>query len=257
MIDLHSHVLPGLDDGPPDLAGALALARAAVGAGTWVMAATPHVGHRYRVEPRELPDRVVALREELYAAGIPLDVLRGGELAASLAADLSVSELEAITLDGGSCLLLECPFVMSGGLMPPLVAHLRRLGFRVLLAHPERSPEFLRDPALLTSLVEDGAYVQVTASSFRGQFGRTVQRYALALLDEGLIHVVASDAHDAHARSPELVETVEQAVRHVGLPPSATRFLTEYAPRALLDDAPLPPFPGAEQGSGAAGVRRR
>jgi protein-tyrosine phosphatase len=249
VIDLHSHVLPGIDDGPPDIGGSLALARAAVSAGTRVMAATPHIGHRYPIVPGELPGRVAALNEALAESGIPLDVVRGGELAASLAADLPPSDLEAIALDGGSCILLECPFVMSGGVMPAVVAHVRERGFRVLLAHPERSPEYLRDPRLLTALVEDGAYVQVTAASLVGRFGRTVRKYALGLLDAGLIHVVASDAHDAHDRGPELVEAVEEAVRHARLPAGATRFLTEEAPRALLDDAPVPPFP--------AGRRRR
>jgi protein-tyrosine phosphatase len=239
-IDLHSHVLPGLDDGPPDMDGSLALARAAVGAGTRVMAATPHVGQRYAVVPGELPDRVAALREALHAAGIPLDVVTGGELAASVAANLSVPELEAIALDGGSCVLLECPFARTGRLMPALVAHLQELGFRVLLAHPERSPECLREPELTAALVEGGAYVQVTAASLDGQFGRTVRRYALALLDAGLVHVVASDAHDADARGPDLVDPVARAIRHAGLPPGTARLLTEDAPRALLDDAPIP-----------------
>jgi protein-tyrosine phosphatase len=203
------------------------------------MAATPHVGLRYPVVPSELPARVAALRGAIAGAGIPLDVRVGGELAPAVAADLSEEDLLAIALGGGSCVLLECPFVPSGGLMPALVAHLHRGGFRVLLAHPERSPEFLRDPARLMALVDAGAYVQVTAGSLRGDFGRTVRRYALALLDEGLAHVAASDAHDAAARSPELVGVVGDAVRRARLAPATTSFLTEEAPRALLEDAPL------------------
>jgi protein-tyrosine phosphatase len=243
VIDLHSHVLPGLDDGPPDMAGSLALAHAAARAGTRVMAATPHVGHRYPVVPGELAERVAVLNEALAAVRIPLDVVVGGELAASRAADLAIQDLEAIALGGSSCLLVECPFVASGGVLPALATHFRDLGFRVLLAHPERSPECHQDPELLPELVEDGCFVQLTAASFAGDFGRTVRRYAHALLAAGLVHVVASDAHDAADRGPEMLDTVARAVRRAGLPSEATRFLTEDAPRALLEDTALPRFP--------------
>jgi len=247
-IDLHAHVLPGIDDGPPGMTGALALARAAVEDGTRAMAATPHIGLHFAVVPAELAGRLAALRAALAAERIPLEVLAGGELAPSVAADMSEADLRAIALGGGSCILLECPFVRSGGLMPALVAHLRRSGFRVLLAHPERSHELLRDPGRLAALVDAGAYVQVTAGSLRGDFGRTVRRYALALLDEGLVHVVASDAHDARARTPELVSIVADAVRHARLPPATTAVLTEEAPRALLAGAPILHVPRRERG---------
>lgn len=256
MIDLHSHVLPGLDDGPPDMAGALALAHAAARAGTRVMAATPHIGHRYPVVPGRLGEQVGVLNEALAAARIPLDVVVGGELAASRAADLPIPDLEAIALGGSSCLLLECPFVASGGVLPALAAHFHDLGFRVLLAHPERSPDCHQDPELLPELVEDGCFVQLTAASFAGDFGRTVRRYAHALLAAGLVHVVASDAHDARERGPEMLDTVAHAVRRAGLPPEATEFLTEDAPRALLEDTSLPRFP-ARPRSRRVWARRR
>jgi protein-tyrosine phosphatase len=247
VIDLHSHLLPGIDDGPVDLTGTLALARAAVDAGTAVMAATPHIEHRYRIVPEEVPGLVAALQKTLDAEGVRLQVAPGGELAATLAADLSMLELEAIALGGHSCVLLECPFTASGGLMPSLVAHLHESDFRVLLAHPERSPEFLRDPALLVELVNAGAYTQLTAGSFRGDFGRTVQRFSFALLDEGLTHVVASDAHDAEHRGPELSAIVADVVRHAGLPAAMVRHLTEDVPRALLADEAVPPAPARDR----------
>jgi protein-tyrosine phosphatase len=247
MIDLHSHVLPGVDDGPPELAGSLALARAAVAAGTHVMAATPHIGLRYAVAPDELPARVAGLREELRRESIPLELVVGGELAPGSASDFSDGELRGLALGQGSCVLLECPFTRAGGLMRAAVADLRRRGFRVLLAHPERSPEFLREPAALAELVDAGAAVQVTAGSLRGDFGRTVRRYALELLDAGLAHVVASDAHDASERSPTVLPIVHDAVQRRGLNPSMTAYLTDAVPHALLEDAPLPAPPAQER----------
>jgi protein-tyrosine phosphatase len=247
VIDLHSHLLPGIDDGPEDLAGALALARAAVDAGTSVMAATPHIEHRYGVVPDDVPGLVAALQVTLDAKGVPLQVVTGGELGATLAADLSMFQLEAVALGGHSCVLLECPFTASGGLMPSLVAHLHDRDFRVLLAHPERSPELLRDPTQLVQLVDAGAYTQLTAGSFRGDFGRTIQRFSFSLLHEGLAHVVASDAHDAEHRGPALSAIVADVVRHAGLPATMVGHLTEDVPRALLADEPVPPPPARDR----------
>lgn len=246
MIDLHSHVLPGIDDGPAELAGSLALARAAVAAETRVMAATPHIGLQYRVEAAELSARVAQLRGELAGAAIPLEIVTGGELASSHAADASEAELRAIGLGGGSCVLLECPFGRVHGLMRALVGHVQQRDFRVLLAHPERSPEFLSDPAMLADLVAGGSFVQITASSLRGDFGRTVRRFALAMLDAGLVHVIASDAHDDTARSPEVLSIVRDAVRDRALPSGTTRFVTDDVPQALLADEPLPSPPGPD-----------
>ena len=243
VIDLHSHVLPGLDDGPADMHGSIALARAAVAAGTRLMAATPHVGLRYHVVPSELAGRVAELTEALADARIPLEVVTGGELAPTLAAHIRDDELQAIALGGSSCVLLECPFKKAQP-MSRLVARLQRRGFRVLLAHPERSPEFLRDPLELAAVVEDGAYVQITAASLRGYFGRTVRRYSIDLLEAGLVHVVASDAHDVLDRGPSVREIVQSAARRHGLSPALTEYVTETAPRALLEDA-APPCPHA------------
>lgn len=243
MIDLHSHVLPGIDDGPPDLEGSLALARAAVAAGTHVMAATPHIGLHYDVAPHELPERVRELRRELAGAGVPLELVVGGELATSRAAHASEGELRAIALGGRSCVLLECPFARVHGVMSGFTTQLQRKGFRVLLAHPERSPEFLSDPPSLGTLLDAGNFMQITAGSLRGDFGKPVRRFSLAMLEQGLVHVVASDAHDAVKRPPDVLSIVRDAVWELALPAATTGFLTEDAPRALLEDEPLPPRP--------------
>jgi len=254
MIDLHTHMLPGIDDGPSDLAGSLALARAAVIAGTRTVAATPHIGTQHGVLIEELTGRVAELQQELDRARLPLEVVGGGELAPTHVAELSVAELQEITLGGSRCILLECPFSGGSGLMPALLEQLRSQGFRVLLAHPERSPEFLRDPRGLAMLVAAGVCVQITAASLLGGFGRTAQEYALGLLDAGLVHSVASDAHDARHRPPNVLPIVESVVRECKLPPATTRFVTVDAPRALLDNAPLPPAPSRE---GRSWRRRR
>jgi protein-tyrosine phosphatase len=252
MIDLHAHLLPGIDDGPPDLAGSLALAAAAVRDGTRVMAATPHIGFVHGVAPAGLATRMVELREALASAGIPLELVQGGELAPERTLDLSDADLLAIALGGSRCVLLECPFTRAGDLMLRLVAHLQAKRFRVLLAHPERSLAFLDDPTALRALVERGAYAQLTAGSLSGVFGDTVRRASRSFLEQGLIHVVASDAHAARgARSPALHALVSGALAGWRQDEALASWLCAEAPRALLTDAELPappPWRGGRRG---------
>jgi len=236
MIDLHAHLLPGVDDGPPDLPGTLALASAAVAGGTRVMAATPHIGFQHGVAPGELAGRVAAVREALAREGIALEAVTGGELAPDRTLDLTDDELRAVALGDSRCILLECPFTRAGDLMARLVAHLQMKGYRVLLGHPERSPTFLADLDELAELVRRGAFAQLTAGSLRGDFGRTVERGARGMLERGLAHVVASDAHAATGRSPSL---------DAGLTPAQATLLCETAPHALLADADVPAPPVA------------
>ncbi len=244
MIDLHAHLLPGIDDGPPDLPAALALADAAVRNGTRIMAATPHIGFTHGVAPGALATRADDLRAALAEEGIPLEVVAGGELAPDRALDLSDGELAAIALGDGRCVLLECPFTHAGDLMARLVSHLQMRGFRVLLAHPERSPAYLADAGALRALVERGAFVQLTAGSLRGVFGGTVRRACRSFLEQGLVHVIASDAHAAAgARSPELAGIVTAELAEWRQDPALATWLCADAPRALLDDEDLPPAP--------------
>ena len=245
VIDLHSHVLPGIDDGPRDLAGAVALARAAERAGTEVLVATPHISSEFAVEPLEVPARVDALRAELARAGVGVELATGGELAPERAPELGAEALRAIGLGGGDWVLLECPFVPARQLVELVADRLRATGHRVLLAHPERSPAYLPDVERLAALVRRGALVQVTAGSLRGDFGRTAQRYCWELLDRRLVHVVASDAHDARDRPPEVLATVEATLAARALPRALGEWLTRDVPGALLagEAAPACPVP--------------
>jgi protein-tyrosine phosphatase len=255
-IDLHAHLLPGVDDGPAELAGSLAMAAAAVAAGTRVMAATPHINGAFAIGPAELAGRVASLGSALERAGIGLQVVTGGELAHERALELSDDELRAIALGDGGCLLVECPFGRAGELVGHLVAHLQGKGHRVLLAHPERSPDFSGDPARLAALVRRGAFVQVTAGSLAGEFGRTVRRSCLTFLEQDLVHVIASDAHDAAQRPPALMPLASDALQRWGQPPELAEWLCAAAPRALLEGTPLPARPGWRSPSRPRFLRR-
>lgn len=243
VIDLHSHVLPGLDDGPADLAGAIDLAQAAERAGTEVLVATPHISSEFAVDPLAVPGRVEALQAELALAGVDVEIATGGELAPERAPELGEPALRAIGLGGAGWVLLECPFVPARDLVELVADRLWATGHRVLLAHPERSPAYLPGPDRLAALVRRGALVQITAGSLRGEFGRTAQRYCWELLDRRLVHVVASDAHDARDRPPDVLATVRSVAAERALPRAMTEWLTGQVPAAVLAGEDPPPGP--------------
>ena len=243
MIDLHSHILPGVDDGPSTMEGSLELARTAVAAGTRTILATPHINDDPRVDPALIAAGIVELRAALAAAEIPLEVLPGGEIAIWRLIDLDDDTLRALALGGGPYLLVESPFSPVVGDFEPMVLDLHARGHRVLLAHPERCPAFQRDPPRLEGLVSAGALVQITAGSMAGGFGSTVRRFTMAMLREGLAHVVASDAHDHLRRPPGLQAGFPALERDLPGLSEQAEWLTELVPRAVLDGAPLPVRP--------------
>lgn len=248
MIDLHAHILPELDDGPPTTEAALELARAAVAAGTRAIATTSHLGYHYRVTAGDIVSRREALATRLADEGIELELLAGGEIAPDRLPELDDEALRAVALGGGPYVLFECPFSPVGAGMEMMVADLQQRGFAVLLAHPERSPSFQRDLGLLTRLVERGALAQITTGSLAGGFGETVRGAALEMLQQGLVHVLASDTHDPVRRGPDLraAGDVLDAAQH--------EWMTTAAPAAVVAGSPLPERPPLPR---ARGMRAR
>jgi protein-tyrosine phosphatase len=242
VIDLHTHVLPGLDDGPPTLDAAVELAHAVADSGVKTVVATPHVSFDY---PRTQPEIAAAadqLRAALREAGIELEVVTGAEVELSYVFDRDDSELTALHLGGGPYLLVESPLSAAAGDFDPMLLTLQVRGHRVVLAHPERCPAFMRRPERLEKLVEAGMLCSITAGSMAGRFGRTVRRFTLDLLRRGLVHDVSSDTHDLVRRPPGLLEGFEAAERDLrGLADQLER-LTAEAPAAILA-GDLPPAP--------------
>jgi protein-tyrosine phosphatase len=239
VIDLHTHVLPGIDDGPAALAGSVAVAEVAAHAGTRTLVATPHLRADHPgVRPEELARRARELTEHLRSRGLPLEVLPGAEVDLEMAARLSDDELKLATLAGnGADLLVETPYgPLPDGFEDDVLALAAR-GFRLTLAHPERSPTVQERPAVAGALVERGVLVQLTARSLTGK-GATGAA-ARELLEQGWAHVLASDAHALDVRPPDLGARLSQA-RH-DLPHAADEleWMVTEAPRAILDGRPL------------------
>jgi protein-tyrosine phosphatase len=240
VIDLHCHVLPGIDDGPQTLADSLELCRAAVAAGTRTIVATPHVSWDWPgVTSHVIAEGVERVTEALRAEGIDLEVQAGAEIAMTRASDLSDEELAALRLGSGPYLLVECPYSPASAGFDAVLEAIAERGHKIVLAHPERCPAFLRDPPRLQALVEAGMLTSITAGAYTGRFGRDVGKFARALLENGLVHDIASDGHGAGMRRPP---SIAPELEEAGFGERAD-WHARAVPRAILDGTPLPPAP--------------
>lgn len=243
MTDLHAHPLPGIDDGPPDLAGSLELVRMAEALSIQTMVATPHLDYNFLVDPAAVQPAVAGLNEELGRQGIGVEILAGAEISLQRFHDFSPEDLDAVRLGLGPYLLIECPHRSGMGGFEGMVLDLRHKNESIVLAHPERSPLFQRDPALLAKLVDAGMLTQITAGSMAGAFGDTVRKFTVKLFREGLVHIVASDAHDSLRRPPHLLAGFERTSRDIPAIYDLRQWLVEDVPAAVVAGEPVPPRP--------------
>lgn len=215
--DIHCHLLPGIDDGSPDLETSLAMARMAVDDGIHTMIMTPHqLGNFAHNHGDEIRARALEFQQFLDAHHIPLEVLPGGDVRIE---DGMVEKLvsgEVMTLgDHGLHVLLELPhelyFPLEG-----VLATLERHGMTGILSHPERNQGIMRDVSMLEPLVECGCLMQVTAGSLMGTFGSRSQELAEWMLEHGLVHFLATDAHGIKSRRPLIHRAYDRVAELVG-----------------------------------------
>jgi protein-tyrosine phosphatase len=256
VVDLHSHILPGLDDGADDIEVSLGMARMAVADGVRTMAATPHVNYSYAIDPATMLSAVADLSAALAEADVPLEVLQGAEISMPRAAELADDELASFGLGGGPTLLIESPYMKGVASMEELLFDLQLRGFRVLLAHPERCPTFQDDPDRLRRMVARDAYCSVNTGSLTGAFGRRVRAFALDLLRRGLVHSISSDAHDDRGRAPGLLTGIRASERELPWLAAQADWYTCEAPAALVAGTPLPPRPAVAEPRRASRLRR-
>ena len=194
MIDLHCHVLPGIDDGARDMEDAIAMARQAEADGVTVICATPYIRHDHDVRIHELDARIAELQSALDDAGVPIRVERGGEVAEPILDSLTDDELRTVAL-GGRWVLLEPAAGPLGDALIDGIAKLNERGFGAIVAHPERhaTPDI---EERLAQAVEAGALVQATAAALAE--GGDGAAWLTKLAHDGLIHVLGSDAHTSH-----------------------------------------------------------
>jgi protein-tyrosine phosphatase len=253
MIDLHTHILPGVDDGVRTEDEAVEFARVSWGDGVKTIVATPHCREGFFVNVRQdVLAGVERLRRRLASEGIGVEILPGAEV--HLCPDLPerVRDGRAPTLgDNGRTLLLELSLSQYPVELENLVFQLKLAGIDVLFAHPERIRYFQDDVKRYEALVHLGSYGQITTGSILGDFGSVAQEFSEELLRRGLVHVLASDAHNVAGRPPLFTPALDALAGLVG--EARARCMADGAPRALMAglEPELPPIEGRGAGGGS------
>jgi protein-tyrosine phosphatase len=249
VIDLHTHILPGLDDGPADLEGSLAIAREAEAGGIEALAATPHVRDDYPTTAETMLRALSRLRRALGEARIAVEVLPGAEVAFDRLRVLELDDLSRYGLGGSpNHVLVEMPVFTWPLDAEAQVRRLRAGGLTPVLAHPERNALVQDSAERLAELVRAGCLVQVTSASLLGGFGAKVEATARKLIGAELVHLLASDTHGAGGRGTAL----PQAAAELG-DPALAAWLTRDVPAAIIAGAACPPRPRSRRG----GLRAR
>ena len=240
MIDLHCHILPGLDDGAVDLEDSVAMARQAEQDGIEVVCATPHIRSDHDVQVDELEGRIAAVNRELERLGIDVQVVNGGEVADEALETVADSKLRCVSLGGtGRWLLVEPrPGAITGELIDT-VDHLSGRGFLCVIAHPERhaGADFRER---LEALVERGALIQVTAALIADGPASPV---LIELAGHGLVHLLGSDSHSARAGRPVRLSEGLAQLAEVDCVKPHLDWVVRDGPRAIVAGEPTePPF---------------
>lgn len=211
MIDIHCHILPGIDDGPPDMETSLEMARMAATDGIHTIIATPHLASAEY--PKDiLLEALAELNAQIKSHGIPLTVLFGAEVQAHIA----LAAADSFCLAGSSSLLVEFPHSYLPADSEDLIYSLVTNKITPIIAHPERNGQISREPWLLSPLIELGAKTQVTAESVTGELGMSAKNCTDYLLQKRQVHYIATDSHSPGFRKPILSKAVKQAARIIG-----------------------------------------
>jgi protein-tyrosine phosphatase len=242
VIDLHTHVLPGVDDGPASVEDSLALLRVAARDGTTWLAATPHLRRDFpRVRVEDIARRCRELQAQI-PEDLGVRIVGGAEVDLAWALRATSTQLRLASYAGrGTDLLVETPYGMSPEVFEPSIMRLMEQGYRVLLAHPELNTFLHEKVDRLEGLVERGVLVQITAASLLAPKRSRRSRLARHLVEHGYAHVIASDAHAAGPRRPPGLTAAVEVARRIA--PDRADWMVTSAPAAILAGKPLPPLP--------------
>ncbi|MBU1863711.1 MAG: hypothetical protein KKH94_08630 [Candidatus Omnitrophica bacterium] len=218
MIDLHCHILPGIDDGPPTIDEALQMCRIAVQDGITSIVATPHMRKGvYSTNKTQILKAVQSLQSDLKKNNIDVAILPGHEayISETLLRDIDTGQVLTIN-DAMKYMSLEMPHDSVPFYIEDVLKELKGINIIGIISHPERNFQIRQDWRILKKIVKLGALSQITAMSITGEFGEGVKKTAVTLLKKGLVHMVVSDAHSADKRMPILSKAVQETARIIG-----------------------------------------
>ncbi len=241
MVDIHTHILPGVDDGPSSVEEALSMLRRFEQEGTDTVVATPHYDrHISKLKsPEEIPTLIENLKEKTRQEGIKVEILPGAELyLTERTLDLLKEFPRILTINSSSYVLLEFSLDFIVPNLKEIIFDMMTAGFTPIIAHPERNRVLQRHPELLYELVVEGALAQLNAGSLTGLYGDEERTAAERFLDNNLIHAVASDSHNSQDRFASLPQARKIVEKKLGQ--EKARLLFEEVPEAIIKNEGLP-----------------
>jgi protein-tyrosine phosphatase len=251
MIDIHHHLLFGIDDGSPDMDTSLAMVDASVADGITHIVCTPHANEHFKFSPETNQEKIAAIRERI-GTKVTLGLGCDFHLAYDNIED-AIRNPAKYSINGGAYILVEFADLMIPPGINETFYELSVKGLRPIITHPERNPIIQRHPERLAGWLREGCLVQVTAASLNGRFGKTAQSFAWQCLEKDWVHFLATDAHNVKSRPPHLHEAWELVAKRLGQPtanrlcienPRAafnnTEFPSQPEPRHIYDDEPKP-----------------
>ncbi|MFZ3588957.1 tyrosine-protein phosphatase [Bacillus sp. DJP31] len=235
MIDIHCHILPGIDDGPKDIHESIIMAKAAVSDGITQVMGTPHFTRKYENTKEIIVEKVKQVNEALVVENIPLKILPGQEprIYGEILEDYQNGKILTLN-DSGKYLFIELPSNHVPRYTERLLYDFQMKEITPIIVHPERNQEMIENPDILYNLVEKGALTQVTASSVVGDLGKKIRTFSLQLLENNLTHFIASDAHNISTRSFRLGQAYEELDKEFGV--QAVYMLKENAELLVLGE---------------------
>ncbi len=239
MIDLHCHILPGIDDGPGRLDESIEMCRIAASDGIRTIVATPHFNPGvYEADEANVSVGLSALREKVREQGLPIEILKAADNALTPELLGHLDTRKHLTINqNGRYVLIEFPHLAVIHNYERVLLSIMEKGIIPIITHPERNPYFRKHPSDLYSIVSTGAIIQITAMSITGGFGPDVQEFSLFLLRKNIAHIIATDAHSREFRPPLLSAAVDIAGEVVGK--DRAREMVSSRPSAIIEGKSL------------------